>query len=428
MNQILKFVCFVTLIASVSVPVQALQLDVVGRTDNSLDEQPPLVEGDTVTLKMNLQDCTEMTEILVDFSILTDVNDNTSNGLFFFIGNSCNEDVADCEQVLEEYAGTTTTVRVSFWDLFEDVTTLIFGIEGNEDDLESLCTDATTTTGTYPLWAALLSDRNDETSGTWAPAVSTEIDIDPPDAPIDISATIGDRKAKVSWNKDDIDGYSGAYVLDTVTTSAGGGGDAGAVSDGGTFICSGPLVEGEEWDRDDYTIGSTKVSQADVTSATVAPLINGATYQFSVVSYDDFLNTSALSEVVCGEPWATCGFYCDYSSSGGTGGGSYCFVATAAFGSYDHPAVKILREFRDEFLAPLPGGKALISAYYSVGPVMAQVVGDSPVLRSGTRAALTVFAGFAWMLTAFGPTGTGLGFCVLFAFVMGLSFSRRRRR
>jgi hypothetical protein len=428
MSKTLKVACFLTLIVSISASAYALQLDVVGRTDNSLGEQPPVDAEDTATLKMNLQDCTEMTEILVDFSVSTDENDDTSKSLYFFIGTKCNEDVAECEQVLEEYSGTTTTVRASFWDLFENVTELIFGIEGDEDDLESLCVGATTPTGTYPLWVALLSDSADETSGTWASAVSTEIDIDSPDAPNNISVAIGEGKAKVSWNKDDIDGYSGAYALNTVSTSTGGGGDAGAVSDGGTFSCSGPLVEGEEWDRDDYTIGSTKVSQSDVTSAVVEPLINGVTYQFSVVSYDDFLNTSVLSEVVCGEPWATCGFYCDYSGAGGTGGGKYCFVATAAFGSYDHPVVKLLRDFRDEFLEPLPGGRSLISAYYAAGPTVAQVVGDSSALRAGTQAVLTVFAGFAWMLTAVGPKGAGLGLCVLFAFVMGLSFSRRRRR
>ncbi len=428
MSQILKFVCFLTLMASVSVPAHALQLEVSGRADNSLDEQPPLDAEDMATLKMNLDDCGEMNEIDVEFTIFTDVNDNTSNELYFFIGNSCNEgiDENDCEQVLEEYAGTITSVQVSFWELFQDVTATIFGITGTAEDLESLCSDATNRTDTHSLWVALLSDDSDEASGTWAAAVSIEIDIDPPIAPKDIDVSIGESKATVSWDKDDVDNYSGAYVLNAASTSSGA--DGGVVTDGGTFSCSGPLVEGNEFDRDDYTIASKKVTQSDVTSTNVSGLINGATYQFSVVSYDDFLNRSVLSEVVCAIPWTTCGFYCDYNAAGGSGGGKYCFVATAAFGSYDHPVVKVLRGFRDEFLEPMPGGEAIISAYYSAGPTMARVVGDNAVLRFGTQAILMIFAGFAWILTAAGPSGTGLGLCVLFAFVMGHRISRRRRR
>ncbi|MGE4357911.1 MAG: FG-GAP repeat domain-containing protein, partial [Candidatus Omnitrophota bacterium] len=36
------------------------------------------------------------------------------------------------------------------------------------------------------------------------------------------------------------------------------------------------------------------------------------------------------------------------ATGGGGGGGGGCFIATACFGSYDHPFVKVLRQFRDE--------------------------------------------------------------------------------
>ncbi|MCP4199086.1 MAG: hypothetical protein GY762_18230 [Proteobacteria bacterium] len=428
MNRILKIACILALVGSVSAPVYALQLEVVSRSDNSYGTKPPTDPDDTATLKMNLVDCTEMTEILVDFSITTDDYDTTSDGLYFFLGDNCNTGVADCEQVLEEYSGTTTTVQVSFWQILEDVTVTVFGIDGDDDDLQALCTGAATTNGTYSLWAALLSDEADELSGTWSAAVSLETDLDPPDAPTDIKVQIGDRKAKVGWTKDDIEEYAGAYILSIPTTSSSGDEDAGALQDGGSFSCSGPFAEGDEWDHDNQSISDKRVPKSGGTSSTVQPLVNGVTYQFSVVSYDEFLNDSVLSEVVCGKPWGTVGFFTDYRSAGGTGGGKFCFVATAAFGDYDHPVVKVLRGFRDEFLAPLPGGEALINGYYSVGPAMARVVGESPVLRFGTRSVLTIFAGVAWVLGACGPTGAGLGLCVLLAFVMGLSFSRRRRR
>jgi hypothetical protein len=335
-----------------------------------------------------------------------------------------------CEQVLDldGYVGTTTTLPTNFGYLLQNVTLEVFGIDGDTSDPESLCADATNRTDTFSLWAALLDDKTDELIGSWSAAVSLETDIEPPDAPADIKVQVGDRNAKVGWSSDGIEEYAGAYVLYMPTTSSGGDGDAGAVQDGGAFACSGPLAEGDEWDRNNSPAFDKKVLKSEGTSTTIRPLVNEATYQFSVVSYDAFLNDSVLSEVVCGVPWGTDGFFSDYKSSGGTGGGNFCFVATAAFGDYDHPVVKVLRGFRDEFLAPMPGGEALINAYYSAGPAMARVVGESPVLRFGTRSVLTIFAGFAWLLSACGPTGAGLGLCVLFALVMGLSFSRRRRR
>jgi hypothetical protein len=431
MNRILKIACILTLIGSVSAPVYALQISETNRDNNSYDEQPPLVADDTTTLKMNLVDCTEMNEIDINFTISTDANDDTSNNrLYFFLGNDCNEDVDACEQVLDldGYVGTTTTLPTNFGYLLQNVTLEVFDINGDTSDPESLCADATNRTDTFSLWAALLDDKTDELSGSWSAAVSLETDIEPPDAPADIKVQVGDRNAKVGWSSDDIEEYAGANVLYMPTTSSGGDEDAGALQDGGSFSCSGPLEEGDPWDRDNQSISDKKVPKSGGTSATIQPLVNGATYQFSVVSYDEFLNDSVLSEVVCGVPWGTDGFFSDYKNSGGGGGGNFCFIATAAFGSYDHPTVKILREFRDAFLAPMPGGEALISAYYSAGPAMARVVGESPVLRFGTRSVLTIFAGFAWVLSAFGPTGAGLGLCVLLAFVVGLSFSRRRRR
>lgn len=74
-----------------------------------------------------------------------------------------------------------------------------------------------------------------------------------------------------------------------------------------------------------------------------------------------------------------------------------CFVATAAAGDTDHPVVVQLREFRDRLLLPWAGGRALVRAYYAVGPEMARVVAASEPLRAAVLAVLTPVAALAGM-------------------------------
>jgi tetratricopeptide (TPR) repeat protein len=45
-----------------------------------------------------------------------------------------------------------------------------------------------------------------------------------------------------------------------------------------------------------------------------------------------------------------------------------CYIATACYGSYDHPDVVVLRRFRDERLLPSPLGAAFVRLYYRVSP------------------------------------------------------------
>ena len=74
-------------------------------------------------------------------------------------------------------------------------------------------------------------------------------------------------------------------------------------------------------------------------------------------------------------------------------GGGFCFIATAAYGSYLDPHVASLRRFRDEQLRPLPGGEKLIEAYYSVSPRLANYLVMHPWAKVPTRAVLTVVVG-----------------------------------
>ncbi len=74
---------------------------------------------------------------------------------------------------------------------------------------------------------------------------------------------------------------------------------------------------------------------------------------------------------------------------------SPCFVATAAWGSPMASDVATLRRFRDRHLSTNAPGRALVDVYYAVGPIAADVIRDSELLRAAARASLTPWVTFA---------------------------------
>ncbi len=68
-----------------------------------------------------------------------------------------------------------------------------------------------------------------------------------------------------------------------------------------------------------------------------------------------------------------------------------CFVATAVYGSYEHPDVMVLRGFRDNFLADYGWGRSFISWYYDNGPGWAESVSHYPSIVWLVRFGLQCF-------------------------------------
>jgi hypothetical protein len=82
-------------------------------------------------------------------------------------------------------------------------------------------------------------------------------------------------------------------------------------------------------------------------------------------------------------------------SGSGAGNRTGCFIATAAFGSYLHPYVSILRDFRDAFLLTNRAGQAFVRWYYRISPPLAALIARNDYARATVRVMLLPAVGFS---------------------------------
>ena len=111
-----------------------------------------------------------------------------------------------------------------------------------------------------------------------------------------------------------------------------------------------------------------------------------------------------INQVICGivpDLSAFALFEPQPASSGGGGGG--CFIATAAYGSFEAPMVKLLRDFRDMHLLTSSPGRWLVKQYYHYSPPAADWIRDRDGVRALVRILLLPLIGVAWVLLKVGP-------------------------
>lgn len=153
------------------------------------------------------------------------------------------------------------------------------------------------------------------------------------------------------------------------------------------------------------------------TRTSIEDLVNEREYVVAMQTIDPLGNPSVIGTPQVAAPTNVRDFYEYYREQSGAEEGGFCFVATAAYGDYDAPAVRALRVFRDVVLARLPLGDRVIAAYYRLSPPLAAAIAADPVLRERARWALAPIVGAA-VLLMLAPL----------AVVAGLILRRVRRR
>ncbi len=106
------------------------------------------------------------------------------------------------------------------------------------------------------------------------------------------------------------------------------------------------------------------------------------------------------------------------------GSSGFCFLATAAYGSYQEPHVQVLRQFRDQCLLTNTPGRLATDLYYRVSPPMARFIAARPWAQGTARFLLLPAYGVAWL----GLRGLLWVLPAATLAVLGLAARRRWRR
>jgi hypothetical protein len=134
-----------------------------------------------------------------------------------------------------------------------------------------------------------------------------------------------------------------------------------------------PITEAEFAAASEAKFNGAIVRPGDEQSITIHNLLPETHYTFAVRAFDDCHNISAIT---------TASFT---TAARKVGQVDACFVATAAYGSKLANDVEMLRSFRDRLLRRTVLGELAVETYYTFGPTVAGVVGESDLLRATAR-------------------------------------------
>ena len=109
---------------------------------------------------------------------------------------------------------------------------------------------------------------------------------------------------------------------------------------------------------------------------------------------------------------------------------SWCFIATAAYGTSMAGEIEILREFRDEYLLTNPLGQALVGLYYRVSPPIAGFITEHPSLKPIVRVGLVPAVAMSTVAVNTTPAEKAaiLGLLVLVSVALAIWATGRRGR
>ncbi len=139
------------------------------------------------------------------------------------------------------------------------------------------------------------------------------------------------------------------------------------------------FLAGTEITEDNFhtgTIAPVQIEPAEagnVHTFKLPNLLPSTYYSVGIRAYDDCLNKGPVIAASITTPRSD------------TGEVSYCFVATAAYGSPLAEQVQTLRNFRDAILKKSAAGNLFIAIYYTFGPLFARVIAESDELRGMAR-------------------------------------------
>jgi len=133
---------------------------------------------------------------------------------------------------------------------------------------------------------------------------------------------------------------------------------------------------------------TTHIDVGNATSCVINGLLAGLTYYFAATAYDGSGNESDYSAAVSYTVPQAPAPAPSPSGAAASGGGGGCFIATAAFGSYQALEVILLQKFRDRILLASEPGRLLVEFYYRVSPPIAAFISQDELLKRAVRLTL----------------------------------------